>query len=133
MYLAALDSEKKHLFRDLEIYMSNIDGDFSDKEKEIINLHCVEMHIDNNNFKCEYSLDEIYTRMKENMSVQEKHIIFLELTATILADEIYHEKEREMVEKLSSILCISDAEINEAFTIIRDMKSVYERCAAFVK
>ena len=29
MYLSMLDNEKKHLFLELEIYMSKIDGDFS--------------------------------------------------------------------------------------------------------
>lgn len=132
MYLSTLDLEKKHIFLDLEIYMAQIDGDFSDREKEIINAHCYEMRIDNNNFECEKSLDEVYSKIKEIMTEKEKRIIFLELVATILADDTYHMKETEMTESLSSLLGISESDKNEAFAIIQDIKRAYERCDAYI-
>ena len=133
MYLTRLDNDKRHLFLDLELYMSRIDGDFSDQEKQIIDVHCREMHIDHNNYMCELPLDDVYARIRETMTPQEKRIVFLELTATIMADNVYHEKEKEMVEKLSSILDINDEQEKTAFSIIEDAKAVYERCAAFVQ
>ena len=32
MYLSMLNTEQKHLFLDLELYMSKVDGDFSEEE-----------------------------------------------------------------------------------------------------
>ena len=133
MYLTRLDNNKRHLFLDLELYMSRIDGDFSDQEKQIIDVHCREMHIDHNNYTCELPLDDVYAKIRETMTPQEKRIVFLELTAIIMADGVYHKKEKEMVEKLSSILDIDDEQREIAFSIIEDAKAVYERCAAFVQ
>ena len=133
MYLSMLDNEKRHLFLDLELYISKIDGDFSEQEKRVIDAHCIEMHIDSNNYESETSFDELLAKIKETFSKQEKRIVFLELLATVLADDLYHEAEEEMVGKLSSILDVSSDDTDKAFAIVRDMKAVYERCADFIK
>ena len=132
MYLSMLNNEKRHLFLNLEIYMSQIDGDFSDKEKAIINAHCVEMHVDNNGYEPDMPRDEVFKQLKETLSIQEKKIVFLELVATIIVDNIYHASEKELVDKLAELLDISDSEVNDAFNIIKDMKEVYERCAEYI-
>ena len=88
MYLAMLDNEKRHLFLDLELYISKIDGDFSEQEKRVIDTHCIEMHIDNNNYESETSYDEMMSRLSETFSKQEKRIVFIELLATVLADDL---------------------------------------------
>ncbi len=59
MYLARLGLEQKHMFLDLELYLSRIDGEFSDEEKQIIDAHCMEMHIDNNQYECELPYKEL--------------------------------------------------------------------------
>ena len=133
MYLSMLDNEKRHLFLNLEIYMSQIDGDFSEEEKTIINAHCIEMHIDNNNYEPDIPRDEVLKALRETLTSQEKKIVFLELAATILADNVYHEAEKKLVENLAELLDISEADINCAFSIIKDMKNVYERCAGYIK
>lgn len=133
MYLSMLDTKKKHLFLDLELYMAKIDGDFSIHEKEIIDAHCLEMRIDNNGYVPEIPLDNVITELKNTLTIQEKHIVFLELVATILADNVYHENEEALIEKLETVFEISDNEKETAFSIMSDMKKAYERCAAFIK
>jgi tellurite resistance protein len=128
-----LDIEKKHMFLNLEIIMSQIDGEFSDDEKRIIDTHCLEMHIDNNNYEIELPIDELLFKIKNSFSEQEKYIIFLELVATVLADGVYHDKEKNLIEKLAEILNIPNEDIDEAFSIINDMKLVYERCANYIQ
>ena len=88
MYLSMLNNEKKHLFLNLEIYLSSIDGDFSDEEKKIIDVHCIEMHIDNNNYEADMPLDEVLKKLKETLTHSEYRIVFLELAATIMADDV---------------------------------------------
>ena len=133
MYLSLLNYEKRHLFLNLEIYMSQIDGDFSEEEKNIINAHCIEMHIDNNNYEPDMPRDEVFAQLQDTLTMKEKKIVFLELAATILADNVYHALEKELVDKFAGILNITDEEVNEAFSIINDMKNVYERCAGFIQ
>lgn len=133
MYLSLLNLEKKHLFLNLEIYMSRIDGDFSDEEKTIIDAHCLEMHVDNNNYEPDMPRDEVINQLQETLTSQEKKIVFLELVATIMADNVYHEAEKELVSKFSELLDISETDISDAFSIIKDMKEVYSRCADYVR
>lgn len=96
MYLAMLNNEKKHLFLNLEIYLSRIDGDFSVEEKRIIDVHCIEMHIDNNNYEADMSLDDVFHKLKETLTHTECKIVYLELVATILADDEYHKEEERI-------------------------------------
>lgn len=133
MYLSMLSNEKKHLFLNLEIYMSKVDGDFSDGEKQIIDVHCIEMHIDNNNYEADMPQDEVLKQLKETLTHKEQRIVFLELVATIMADDVYHEEEEVLTNRLASVLDIDDDGVKEAFSIIADMKSVYERCSDYIK
>ena len=133
MYLSMLNSEKRHLFLNLEIYMSQIDGDFSDEEKTIIDAHCIEMHIDNNGYEPDMKRDDVLKQLQDTLTTQEKKIVFFELVAVILADNVYHEAEKEMVNKLATLLNVSDKDVADAFSIINDMKNVYERCARYIK
>lgn len=132
MYLNLLDIEKKHLFLDLELYMSNIDGEFSDEEKMIIDTHCLEMHIDNNNYIPENSLEVLMDKLKKEFSFREKKIIIFELAGTVMADGVYDGEERKLMEKIVHILGLEEDMINDAIQIITELKLVYSRCAEFI-
>lgn len=133
MYLSMLSNEKKHLFLNLEIYMSKIDGEFSEGEKQIIDAHCIEMHIDNNNYEADMSQDEVLRQLKETLTRSEQRIVFLEIIATIMADDVYHEEEGKLTSRLAELLDINDDGVKEAFSIIKDMKNVYERCSNYIQ
>ena len=132
MYLSMLSSEKKRLFLNLEIYFSKVDSDFSDAEKTIIDSHCIEMHIDNNNYDVDMTQSEVFDGLKE-LTHQESKVVFLELVGTIMADNVYHVEEKALVKKLAEILGMTEEDIDSAFSIIADMKNVYERCADYIK
>ena len=131
MYLSKLSNEKKHLFLDLELYISNADSEFSNQEKNIIDVHCLEMHIDCNKYQCELPLDEVYKKL-ERCTPEEQHIIFIEMLATVIADEVYHDEEKKIVETIGTILNISRKEIEQAFSIIYNLKKIYEELANFI-
>ena len=132
MYLFQLSNEKRHIFLDLELYMSKIDGNFSKEEKEIIDTHCLEMHIDNNNYECELSLDTVLTRISEDFDKKEKRIVFLELLATVLADGVYDNSEKDLIEKLKETFEIKDDEKDEIISALTDIQVAYKKCTAFV-
>ena len=90
------------------------------------------MEIDNNNFELGMKGEEILKEIEDNLDDTKKHIFFLELAGTVLADDMYHEKERQIMERLANILKIKQEEIDEAFSIIKDLKSVYLRCAKYI-
>ena len=132
MYLSLLDFEKKQLFLELETYMAKIDGEFTDDEKTVIDIHCNEMKIDNNDYICKLDLDTVIDEIKTKFSAKEKKIVFLELAVTVLADGVYTDSEKELISKLSTILDIKKSDIDEALDIAEKLKKEYERCATFV-
>ena len=132
MYLSMLSDTNKRLFLNLEIYLSKVDSDFSENERIIIDAHCIEMHIDNNNYEADMSQSEIFEGLKA-LTKQESKIVFLELVGTIMADNVYHVEERALVNKLAEALKLEENDISLVFSIIADMKNVYERCAEYIK
>lgn len=132
MYLFQLSNEKRHIFLDLELYMSKIDGKFSEEEKEIINTHCLEMHINNNNYECELPLETVLSRIREEFNRKEKRIVYLELLATVLADNVYDDAEKDLIEKLKETFEIGDDEEVEIIMVLSDIKSAYKKCASFI-
>ena len=132
MYLMKLSNEKRHLFLDLEIYLSKTDGEFDDSEKRIIDTHCKEMHIDNNGYECELPLDQVFQNIHEKCTTEEKHIIFIELLAVVMADNVYHESEKVIVNRLAEVLDIGEKEIEYAFQAVNKMREAYEEFAHFV-
>lgn len=133
MYLRNLDNEKKHLFLDLELLIANSDGNFDETEKAIIDYHCGEMHIDNNNYINELDFSEIMKRVKRDFSDEEKRIFFLELVAVVLADGKYHAEEKKIICKLSDTFGISEEKSGQAFQIINKLQEVYTDMNKFVK
>ncbi|MBQ7973228.1 MAG: TerB family tellurite resistance protein [Lachnospiraceae bacterium] len=132
MYLSLLNREQKSLFLELELYMSKIDSNFSEEEKIIINTHCLEMHIDNNNYECTMPLDLVISRIQKEFGDKEKRIVFLELVATIMADNVYHDAEKELLNKLQELLEFDSASTKIVFDIINSIKESYKKCAHFV-
>lgn len=131
MYLSALDLETKHLFLDLELYISKTDGEFNDLEKQIIDTHCIEMHIDNNNYQCELPLSVVYEKL-EKCTEEEKRIIFIEMLAVVLADKVYHQSEKILVDRLANVLKIKDEDVKKAFVAVEEMKEAYVKFSNFV-
>jgi hypothetical protein len=127
-----LSDTNKRLFLNLEIYLSKVDSDFSENERIIIDAHCIEMHIDNNNYEADMSQSEIFEGLKA-LTKQESKIVFLELVGTIMADNVYHVEERALVNKLAEALKLEENDISLVFSIITDMKNIYERCAEYIK
>ena len=105
--------------------MSKIDGEFSDSEKLIIDAHCMEMRIDKNDYECTMPLNELLGKLSEDCTPEEKRIIFVELLAVVMADNVYHNSEKTMIRQLKQCLDIRDAEEKEAIKLIAEMKKTY--------
>ena len=131
MYLSVLDLETKHLFLDLELYISKTDGEFNDLEKQIIDTHCIEMHIDNNNYQCELPLSVVYEKLGK-CTEEEKRIIFIEMLAVVLADKVYHQSEKILVDRLANVLKIKDEDVKKVFVAVEEMKEAYVKFSNFV-
>lgn len=133
MYLKYLDIDKKHLFLDLEILLANADGNFDKKEKAIIDYHCEEMHIDNNNYINEQSFNEILDKLKLNFSEEEKRAFLLELIAVAVADEKYDKEEKVIFYKILDAFAMPVESMDIAFHIVENLQKIYCEMDEYVR
>ncbi|MBP7025618.1 MAG: hypothetical protein KBE24_11415 [Fusobacteriaceae bacterium] len=98
MFLNRLEKEEKIAFLELAHYVARSDNDFSDKEKNVINIYCTEMQISDVDFdKSSFNLGLTLSKIK---SSQSQKIILLEIMALIYSDNILHQSEEIILQDI---------------------------------
>jgi uncharacterized tellurite resistance protein B-like protein len=98
MFLNKLNEKEKAAFLKLAYYVATSDNDFSIEEKEIINVYCAEMQINDIDFdKSNFNLD---LTLLEIESSESQKIVLLEIMALVYADNILHQSEEDVLEKM---------------------------------
>ena len=98
MFLNRLNEKEKIAFLKLAHYIAHSDNDFSNKEKETMAIYCAEMQINDIDFdKANFDLD---STLLEIESSQSQKIVLLEIMALVYSDNILHQSEQEVLEKI---------------------------------
>ena len=98
MFLNRLEKEEKIAFLELAHYVARSDNDFSDKEKNVINIYCTEMQISDVDYdKSSFNLGLTLSKIK---SSQSQKIILLEIMALIYSDNILHQSEEIILQDI---------------------------------
>ena len=120
MYLSRLSSQMKFAFLELELHLSKTDGQLTQDEKDVIDAHCDEMRIDNNYYQNEMSLNDVMEIIK-GAAKEEQRIVYFEIVQLVMADNLYHENEREFMQNFEAVLGIHKDVVQKVF----DMVSTY--------
>lgn len=131
MFLNVLNDEKKELFLDLCISLSESDGDFSQEEKVIINKFCAEMNTAVR-YEANYDVESTLIRLNDICSDVEKRSIVLEVLGIILADDKYVEDEKVILENLSEKFSIDYNEIEKMIQVVADLYKIYGKFNLFL-
>ena len=131
MYLMNLDEEKKHLFLELELHLVKAEGDVNELEKAAVASQCKEMKIEDQGFENRLTLDEVLEGLTKCTDV-EKRIVFIEMLAAVVGDDVYHGEEKAIVERLAETLGITEEDQKQAFAVIYKIKEGYEEFSKFV-
>ena len=110
----------KFAFLELALHLSKTDGQLSYVEKDVIDDYCNEMRIDNNHYQNEMTLEEVMELVKVAPE-EEQRIIYFELIYLVMADNLYHENEREFMQNFEAVLGIHKDVVQKVF----DMVSTY--------
>lgn len=98
MFLNRLDHDSKVAFLKLAHYVANSNDDFLNSKKELIEAYCLEMNIENIDFKKDnFNIKEILDSVTDK-KVQK--IFLIEIMALIYSDEIITEAERRVIEAM---------------------------------
>lgn len=132
MFLAILNDEKKKLFLNLSIYAAKADNLLAEEEKAIINAHCTEMGLNNNNYEPNLSLNESLEKLSKICSSNELNMIVLEIMAVILADNEYSDSEKDFIKEIEKHFNIDKIRMEKACTILKDLKDIYKKMNDFI-
>lgn len=125
MYLSQLNLEKKKLFLDLCIYAALADNNFAQEEKATIDAYCEEMGLEQSSYEVTQDLDTILKELKMKCSKEEINFVLIEITALIMADNIYDSTEEEFMGKMQKVLDVSQEKIDKVFLAINHLKISY--------
>jgi DnaJ-domain-containing protein 1 len=131
MYLSRLSSQMKFAFLELELYLSKTDGKLSNDEKQLINAHCNEMRIDHNYYQNDMSLEEVFEMIKD-ASTEEQRIIYFEIVQLVMADNLYHQNEREFMQTLEGVLGMDQNEIQTVFDMVSSYRNLMTQIDSFI-
>ena len=131
MYLSRLSSQMKFAFLELELYLSKTDGKLSNDEKQLINAHCNEMRIDHNYYQNDMSLEEVFEMIKD-ASTEEQRIIYFEIVQLVMADNLYHQNEREFMQPLEGVLGMDQNEIQTVFDMVSSYRNLMTQIDSFI-
>ncbi len=131
MYLNKLKSEQKELFLDLCIHAANVDDKFSDQEKETIQQYCAEMMIPER-FEAKYSNEEVLEKLKAISYKNEMRIIFIEITALVLSDNVFDDKEKAFVDKIAELAELTEDDKKKIINLMKELYVVYNNLSGFI-
>ncbi len=132
MYLNRLNPEQKELFLDLCIHAAMANGTFANDEKEMIALYCEEMQLLVPRYEAETDKDTAIEELKKLSTPQELRMILFEIAGLVLSDNICDEDEKLYINDFALKTGMEKACVDEAISVLTELKSVYSRIDAFV-
>lgn len=109
MYLSMLNEKQKKMFLEYVYNLASVDGDYSEKEKALVESYCWEMHIIDLRDHMQMSLDEIIDTMEAECGERERRIIVFEAIGLAMVDGNYDGAERDMIRKMMKKFDIDNA------------------------
>ena len=107
MFLVFLNPKLKDNFLELCVHAALANGVFAEQQMRAFEAYCKELEVEPYIPVAKNSLDELYKKILENSSVVERNIIIVELLSFIISDGDIDNDEREMLDKLSSVLGVT--------------------------
>ena len=129
MLLMKLKPEEKFAFLQLLQYVANLDGEYSPKEREVIEEYCTEMGIENVEFtKEDFSLEDNLATFSTHKS---QKIILLSLMVLVHIDDKFGIYEHKSLDKIAQYFAVSEKELHLFSTWGKAGSALYEQALTF--
>jgi len=131
MFLNRLEEKEKELFLQLAHYMARVDDNLMDEQKELIEQYCLEMNIDDIDFnEKQFNLEETLNKITNTYS---QRIILLEIMAIVYSDDILHEEEKKVIDKMCEIFKIDSTVANIYGFWTKSIMNIYKEGEELLK
>lgn len=132
MYLANFSAEKKQLFLELDLIAANCDEEFSDEEQFLIDAHCAEMNIGNNNYERHMDLNTVLNSMKQTYEPEELRMAFLEILTMIMADDVIVPDEENLIISMRDVFGFEPDAIEKGKAALVAYREANEKLYSFI-
>lgn len=132
MFLKELKSNNKELFLQLSIHAALSNNIIEDTQKDVLNLYCEEIGINNYELEVKMDLYEILEKINADTTYREKKIIILEIMALIMSDSVYDLDEKKFMEDIIKKLDISDEVLEEAINLVNKFNLIFNDMIGFI-
>lgn len=106
MFLNQLSKKEKKAFLQLAYYVALSDGDFSQKQKDIIKIYTQEMGIKDKGFdEKKFNLEKVLSKFKSKKS---QRIALIEILALIYSDFFLHKEEEKVITTILKLFTIEE-------------------------
>lgn len=132
MLLMKLQAKEKFAFLQLAQYLARVDGEYGNREQDVIDEYCVEMGIDKPTVFIveDFELEKILATFKSKRS---KKIVILELMILVHIDDKFDHKEHELTKKIMNSFGISDKDLKYYSYWGKAVSSLYEQGKLFIE
>jgi len=126
-----LEAKEKFAFLQLAHYLARIDGEYGQREQDVIEEYCVEMGIENSVMfdKEEFKLKETLNAFK---SLKSKKIVVLELMILVHIDDKFDLKEVELTTEIINHFKLEDRELKNFSAWGKAVSALYEQGKNFI-
>ena len=132
MLLMKLETKEKFAFLQLAHYLARIDGEFGEREQEVLDEYCVEMGIENSHVFNQEDF-ELYDVLKQFKSLKSKRIVILELMILVHIDDKFDIKEFELTHEIIDYFKIDDRDLRHYSSWGKAVSSLYEQGKLFIE
>lgn len=132
MLLMKLQTREKFAFLQLAQHLARVDGEYGNREQDVIDEYCVEMGIDKPKVfnEDDFDLDSI---LKQFKSTKSKKIVILELMILIHIDDKFDRKEHELIDKIVEYFNINEKDLKYYSYWGKAVSSFYEQGKLFIE
>ncbi len=132
MLLMKLQAKEKFAFLQLSHYLARIDGEYGQREQDVIEEYCVEMGIENSVMfdSSEFNLKETLNAFKSQKS---KKIVVLELMILVHIDDKFDLKEAELTTEIINHFKLEDKELKNFSAWGKAVSALYEQGKNFIE
>lgn len=124
MFLNLFNQEEKENFLELVYKIANLDGDYAEDEKELINSYKIELGLSD---IPETSSIEALIKFFSKKSEKIQKIVWFELYGVIMADDVAAVEETKIIDLVKSVFTISEDTISDIQNVAIELKKVYEK------
>lgn len=120
MYLALLNKEQKEIFLGLAYNLSNIDGDYSSSEQQMIESYCGEMNIKYSDSIAKVELNTIMENINKIFDNKSIKIVLFELIGLAMVDNNFDETEHAFLNSIQNLFSVDSEFMSKAENYIKN-------------